>query len=88
MRLFRQLVVLLGRGIGPSQGLPAYTKDNTTQKNADTHLCLEWDSNPRSSRTGMIPYKLRNNVTILKINPMSCTKHFKPCHAPRLRKRL
>jgi len=24
------------------------TQDTTTQKNADTHPCLEWDSNPRS----------------------------------------
>jgi len=25
-----------------------YTQGNTTQKNADTHPCLEWVSNPRS----------------------------------------
>jgi hypothetical protein len=27
---------------------PLPTQDNTTQKNADTHPCPEWDSNPRS----------------------------------------
>jgi hypothetical protein len=27
---------------------PLLTQDNTTQKNADTHPCLEWDSNPQS----------------------------------------
>jgi hypothetical protein len=27
---------------------PLFTQDNTAQKNADTHPCLEWDSNPRS----------------------------------------
>jgi hypothetical protein len=27
---------------------PLPTQDNTTQKNADTLPCLEWDSNPRS----------------------------------------
>jgi len=25
---------------------------STTQRNADTHLCLEWDSNPRSQFSG------------------------------------
>ncbi|KDR22957.1 Cell division protein kinase 9 [Zootermopsis nevadensis] len=45
------LVGLLGRGIGRSQGLYLYTgQDSTTQKNADRHLWLEWDSNPRSQR--------------------------------------
>jgi hypothetical protein len=43
MNLFGQLVGLLGRGIIPTQGIY-----NTIQKNADTHPCLEWDSNPRS----------------------------------------
>jgi len=27
---------------------PLPTQNSTTQKNADTHPCLEWDSNPRS----------------------------------------
>jgi hypothetical protein len=27
---------------------PLPTQDNTTQKNADTHACFNWDSNPRS----------------------------------------
>jgi hypothetical protein len=39
-----QLIGLLGRGIGRRKA-STYTQDNTTQKNADTHPCLEWDSN-------------------------------------------
>jgi hypothetical protein len=27
---------------------PLPTQDDTTQKNANTHPCLDWDSNPRS----------------------------------------
>jgi len=27
---------------------PLPIQDSTTQKNADTHPCVEWDSNPRS----------------------------------------
>jgi len=45
MNLFRHLVGLLGQGISPTQGLYLYTEQH---KNADTHPCLEWDSNPRS----------------------------------------
>jgi hypothetical protein len=47
LKLFGQLVGLLRRGIGPTQGLYLH---GTTQhrKFADTHPCLEWDSNPRS----------------------------------------
>jgi hypothetical protein len=43
-----QVIGLLGRGIGPTHGLSIYIQDNTTQKNAGTHPCLEWDSKPRS----------------------------------------
>jgi hypothetical protein len=42
--IFRHLARLLGRGIGPSQGLYLHK----TQKYEDKHLCLERDSNPRS----------------------------------------
>jgi hypothetical protein len=45
--LYGHLVGLLGRGISPTQGLYLHTQDNTTQKNADTHLCPERDSSPR-----------------------------------------
>jgi hypothetical protein len=40
------LVGLLERGIGPTQGLYLH-RTTQTQRNADTHPCLEWDSNPR-----------------------------------------
>ncbi|KDR13332.1 Protein transport protein Sec23B [Zootermopsis nevadensis] len=43
-------VGLLGRGIGPSEGLYLYTGQHNTQKNADKHPWLVWDSNPRSQR--------------------------------------
>jgi hypothetical protein len=44
-----QLVGLFGGGGGTvRRKAPTYTQDNTTQKNADTLPCLEWDSNPRS----------------------------------------
>jgi hypothetical protein len=44
---FRHLIELLERVISPSQ-MPLSTQDNTTQKDADKHPCLEKDSNPRS----------------------------------------
>jgi len=46
MDLFRQFVGHLGRGIGPTPGLYLH-RTTQTQTNADTHSCLEWDSNPR-----------------------------------------
>jgi hypothetical protein len=42
--ILRQLVGLLGRGFGPSQGLYLYKH----RINTDKHPCCEWDSNPRS----------------------------------------
>jgi hypothetical protein len=50
LELFRHMVGLLGRVISPSQGLYLPTQDNTTQKDADKHPCLERDSNPRSQQ--------------------------------------
>jgi hypothetical protein len=47
LEVFRHMVGLLGRVISPSQ-LPA--QDNTTQKDADKHPCLERDSNSRSQQ--------------------------------------
>jgi len=36
---------------------PLPTQDSTTQKNTDTHSCLEWDSNPQSQcLSGWRPY--------------------------------
>jgi hypothetical protein len=53
--IFRHFVGLLGRGVGPSQGLCLHgtgqhntTQHNTTHKDADAHPCLELDSNPLS----------------------------------------
>jgi hypothetical protein len=46
---FRQLVGLRGRGISPTQGLYLH-RTTQTQKNAGTHPCLEWDSNPTIGR--------------------------------------
>jgi len=51
MYLFGHLVGYLERGISPTQGvLP--TQDDTTQKNADTHPCLERDSKPQTQFPG------------------------------------
>jgi hypothetical protein len=48
-----------------SKTLP--TQVNTTQKNADTHPCLEWDLNPRSQRSSgrrqYMPQTVRSSGT-------------------------
>jgi hypothetical protein len=45
----RTQVGLLGRVISPSQGGYLRTVQQKTQnKRTHKHLCLEWDSNPRS----------------------------------------
>jgi len=39
--------------------MPVHAEDSTTQKNADTHPCLEWDSDPWSQcLSGPRPYAL------------------------------
>jgi hypothetical protein len=43
-----QSVGLMGRGISPSQGRYLPTEQHRHRINAHRHLCLEWDSNPRS----------------------------------------
>jgi hypothetical protein len=46
MNLLRQLASL-DEGLARRKA-STYTQDNTTQKNADIHPCLEWGSNSRS----------------------------------------
>jgi hypothetical protein len=45
----RHSVRLLGRVISPSQGRSATYHEHRI--NTNRHLCLEWDSNPRSQRS-------------------------------------
>jgi hypothetical protein len=47
---YTQLVGLLGRGIGTSQGLYLHKaqRKHRIRVNTHRHPCLEWDSNPRS----------------------------------------
>jgi hypothetical protein len=46
--IYTQPVGLLARGISPSQGRYLHTEQHKHIINAHRHLCLEWDSNPRS----------------------------------------
>jgi hypothetical protein len=46
-----QSVGLLGRVISPSQGPYLHTEQHKHRINSHRHLCLEWDSNPRSQRS-------------------------------------
>jgi hypothetical protein len=44
---YTQSVVLLGRGISPSQGRYLHMEQHKHRINAHRHPCLEWDSKPR-----------------------------------------
>jgi hypothetical protein len=44
---YTQLVGLLGRGIGQSQGRYLHTEQHKHRINAHKHQCFEWDWNPR-----------------------------------------
>jgi hypothetical protein len=46
--IYTQSVGLRGRGTSPSQGLYLHTEQHKHNINADTHSCIEWDSNPLS----------------------------------------
>jgi hypothetical protein len=46
--IYTQSVGLLEGGISPSQGRYLHTEEHKHRINVDGHLCLDWDSNPRS----------------------------------------
>jgi hypothetical protein len=56
---------------------PLPTEDNTTQKNADIHPCLEWDSNPRSQcSSGRRQYVPQTRIFITEPNHFLCSSLF------------